>query len=76
VVPLLILIPALAAPGGDLASTLGLSALKAAAVLAVLLYFGKSLVNPWFEVVARQRSQELFVLNVLMVTLGLHSQQK
>jgi monovalent cation:H+ antiporter-2, CPA2 family len=71
VVPLLILIPALAAPGGDLASTLGLSALKAAAVLAVLLYFGKSLVNPWFEVVARQRSQELFVLNVLMVTLGL-----
>jgi len=71
VVPLLILIPALAAPGGDLVSMLGHSALKAALVLAVLLYFGKSLVNPWFELVARQRSQELFVLNVLMVTLGL-----
>jgi CPA2 family monovalent cation:H+ antiporter-2 len=71
VVPLLILIPALASPGGDLVSMLGHSALKAALVLAVLLYFGKSLVNPWFELIARQRSQELFVLNVLLVTLGL-----
>jgi CPA2 family monovalent cation:H+ antiporter-2 len=71
VVPLLILIPALASPGGDLVSMLSHSALKAALVLAVLLYFGKSLVNPWFELIARQRSQELFVLNVLLVTLGL-----
>ncbi len=71
VVPLLILIPALATTTGDLGTLLGMSALKAALVLAVLLYFGKSLVNPWFELVARQRSQELFVLNVLMVTLGL-----
>ncbi len=71
VVPLLILIPALAAADGDLPSLLGMSALKAAAALAILLVFGKSLVNPWFELVARQRSQELFVLNVLMVTLGL-----
>lgn len=71
VVPLLILIPALSSPNGDLISMLGHSALKAALVLAILLYFGKSLVNPWFELIARQRSQELFVLNVLLVTLGL-----
>lgn len=71
VVPLLILIPALATPGGDLVSTLGHSLPKAALMLAIMLYFGKLLVNPWFELVARQRSQELFVLNVLMVTLGL-----
>lgn len=71
VVPLLILIPALAAADGNLPALLGMSALKAAVVLAVLLYFGKSLINPWFDIVARQRSQELFVLNVLMVTLGL-----
>ncbi len=71
VVPLLILIPALSSPNGDLLSMLGHSALKAALVLAILLYFGKSLVNPWFELIARQRSQELFVLNVLLVTLGL-----
>jgi len=71
VVPLLILIPSLSSPNGDLISMLGHSALKAALVLAILLYFGKSLVNPWFELIARQRSQELFVLNVLLVTLGL-----
>ncbi len=71
VVPLLILIPALAAPGADLAGVLGIAAVKAAVVLALLLYLGKWLMNPWFELVARQRSQELFVLNVLLVTLGL-----
>lgn len=71
VVPLLILIPALASPGLDLAGVLGTAAIKAAAVLLLLLYLGKWLVNPWFELVARQRSQELFVLNVLLVTLAL-----
>ena len=70
VVPLLIVIPALAAPGGDLGHILGFSAIKAAILLALLLYFGKWLINPWLEVVARQRSQELFILNVLMITLG------
>ncbi len=71
VVPLLILIPAIAAPGGDLAATLGLSLLKAAITLWVLLVVGKKLINPWFDLVARQRSRELFVMNVLMVTLVL-----
>ena len=69
VVPLLVLIPALAAPDGDLMGTLGISLLKAAAMLILLFAFGKSLVNPWFALVARQRSRELFVMNVLMVTL-------
>jgi CPA2 family monovalent cation:H+ antiporter-2 len=69
VVPLLILIPALAEPGGDIAQSLIHSAIKAAVALAILLVFGKRLLNPWFNVVARQRSRELFVMNVLMVTL-------
>lgn len=73
VVPLLILIPALAAPGEDLTRTLGLSAINAAFVLAVLLVFGKKIINPWFNLVSRQQSRELFVLNVLMVTLLLAS---
>jgi CPA2 family monovalent cation:H+ antiporter-2 len=71
VVPLLILIPALAAPMDDLAASLGVSLLKAVVTLAFLLVFGKSLVNPWFDLVARQKSRELFVMNVLMVTLAL-----
>jgi CPA2 family monovalent cation:H+ antiporter-2 len=69
VVPLLIMIPAFAAPAEVMATTLGLSLLKAAITLSVLLVFGKRLINPWFELVARQQSRELFVMNVLMVTL-------
>lgn len=71
VVPLLILIPALAAPGEVMAITLAWSLLKAGVTLSILLVFGKMVVNPWFEIVARQQSRELFVMNVLMVTLML-----
>ncbi len=43
--------------------------LKAALMLALLFVFGKNIMNRWFGLVARQRSRELFVMNVLMVTL-------
>ena len=69
VVPLLVLIPAIASPSGSLAYTLGLAALKAAIILSLLFVIGKNLMNRWFGVVARQRSRELFIMNVLMVTL-------
>lgn len=69
VVPLLILIPALADTSANLAATLGWSLIKAMAALVILLGVGKSLISPWFNLVARQQSRELFVMNVLMVTL-------
>ena len=69
VVPILVLIPALATQSSDLMGVLGISLLKATAMLMALFLFGKTLVNPWFSLVARQRSRELFVMNVLMVTL-------
>jgi CPA2 family monovalent cation:H+ antiporter-2 len=69
VVPILVLIPALATQSGDLMGVLGISLLKATVMLMALFLFGKTLVNPWFSLVARQRSRELFVMNVLMVTL-------
>lgn len=70
VVPLLILIPALSAPPEDLLPTLGFAVAKAVIVLTVLLFVGQRLMRAWFHVVARQKSSELFVLNVLLVTLG------
>ena len=70
VVPLLILIPALGAPAEDLAGTLGLAVAKTIVVLTVLLVVGQRVMRAWFHVVARQKSPELFVLNVLLVTLG------
>ncbi len=71
VVPLLIVLPALSGPGEELASTLGLAAIKAAVLLALVLVFGQRLMRWWFTVVARRRSGELFMLNVLLITLGL-----
>nr|WP_314547325.1 monovalent cation:proton antiporter-2 (CPA2) family protein [uncultured Massilia sp.] len=70
VVPLLILIPSLAKPAEELAITLAWAGLKAAAVLALLLFFGQKLMRQWFTVVVKRRSQELFMLNLLLVTLG------
>ena len=71
VVPLLIVIPALAQGAETMLIALGLALIKAAIVLVVLLYFGQRLMRPWFTLVARQKSSELFALNVLLITLGL-----
>jgi CPA2 family monovalent cation:H+ antiporter-2 len=71
VVPLLILIPAIAEGGGELAQRLAVALAKAAAVLVVVLFLGQKLMRGWFYIVARRRSHELFILNVLLITLGL-----
>ncbi|HVQ60579.1 MAG TPA: monovalent cation:proton antiporter-2 (CPA2) family protein [Burkholderiales bacterium] len=71
VVPLLILIPAIAEGSGDLAQRLAVALAKGAAVLAGVLFLGQKLMRGWFYVVARRRSHELFILNVLLITLGL-----
>jgi CPA2 family monovalent cation:H+ antiporter-2 len=70
VVPLIIMIPALAQGPEKLAATLGWAALKATLVLVVLLFFGQKLMRKWFTLVVKRRSQELFMLNLLLVTLG------
>jgi CPA2 family monovalent cation:H+ antiporter-2 len=71
VVAFLIVIPSLGKSGGDLATALGIAAVKAAVALAVILFLGQKPMRAWFHVVASRRSSELFVLNVLLVTLGL-----
>lgn len=76
VIPILVLIPALGMQSANLGATLGLSLIKSAILLFVLFKFGKSIFNFWFSLVARQRSRELFVMNVLMVTLLLASATK
>jgi CPA2 family monovalent cation:H+ antiporter-2 len=70
VVPLLILIPALANDTGNLLATLSLAAMKATVVLILLLVVGQRLMRGWFHIVVKRRSRELFMLNLLLVTLG------
>ncbi len=71
VVPLLVLIPALSQDKQAMAATVGYALFKALIILIFLLFVGQSLMRRWFHLVARAKSSELFVLNVLMVTLGL-----
>ena len=71
VVPLLVLIPALGSSGEDMAWALGLALLKATVLLTLLLVGGQRVMRWWLTLVARRKSEELFVLNLLLITLGL-----
>ena len=71
VVPLLVIIPSLTQPPEKLAMLLGVALVKAVIVLAVILVFGQKLMRKWFHFVARAKSSEVFVLNVLLITLSL-----
>jgi len=71
VVPLLVLIPALGAPPETLLKELGVALLKAGFLIGMLLYGGPRVMRWWLTLVARRRSEELFMLNLLLITLGL-----
>ncbi|AEG94933.1 monovalent cation:proton antiporter-2 (CPA2) family protein [Ramlibacter tataouinensis] len=71
VVPLLVLIPALGSKPETLLAALGLATLKAAGLVLLLLVGGQRLMRWWLTLVARRKSEELFVLNLLLITLGL-----
>lgn len=71
VIPLLIVIPALGSEAPRRVFELGEALLKAVAILAVLILFGQKLMQGWFDLVARRKSRELFMLNVLWLVVGL-----
>jgi len=71
VVPCLILLPALAQPGGELPRSLALAALQAAIVMSILIWAGQKWIRRLYDAVARQRSEELFVLATLWLVIGL-----
>lgn len=71
VVPLLVLIPALSASPEQMAETLVWALFKAVALITVLLVGGPRIMRAWLNLVARRKSEELFVLNLLLITLGL-----
>jgi CPA2 family monovalent cation:H+ antiporter-2 len=71
VVPLLVLIPALGSSPAALATELAYASLKAVVLLTLLMWGGPRIMRWWLTIVVRRRSEELFILNLLLVTLGL-----
>jgi CPA2 family monovalent cation:H+ antiporter-2 len=71
VVPLLVMVPALGSSPDKLLLALGLALLKATVLVGLLLAGGQRVMRWWLTLVARRKSEELFMLNLLLVTLGL-----
>jgi monovalent cation:H+ antiporter-2, CPA2 family len=71
VIPLLILVPAMATSGSSnqWLQDLLMAGVKAVVLLIVLLRFGPWFMGKWFRTVARLKSHELFTLNVLLSSL-------
>src|SRR5687768_14935439 len=69
VVPLLVLIPVLGQPADTIGFAVAAALAKAAAALVIVILGGPRPIRAWLRAVARRRSNELFVLNVLLITL-------
>ena len=68
-VPLVVLIPQLAQPADAIGVAVALALAKAAAALFLVIVGGPRPMRAWLRAVARRRANELFVLNVLLITL-------
>ncbi|MCL2872249.1 MAG: monovalent cation:proton antiporter-2 (CPA2) family protein [Betaproteobacteria bacterium] len=71
VIGFLVLIPALGQSGWGLALALVLAVIKAAVAFVLILKLGQKPMRIWLNTIARQRSPELFMLNVLLIVLAL-----
>lgn len=70
-VPFVVIIPVLGvAATQEIASELGIALLKAALAFGAVLVIGRWLLRPLFQLVAKDRSLELFTLTVLFVSLA------
>ncbi|WP_037586937.1 cation:proton antiporter [Stenoxybacter acetivorans] len=70
VVPLMILFPAMAESSEHLWFTIDMALLKMVITLTLLLALGHKIMTPWFRAIAKTKSSELFMINVLLVALG------
>jgi monovalent cation:H+ antiporter-2, CPA2 family len=71
VVPMLMLIAILGAgSGGSIFSSLAVALVQAAAALAIIVLFGRTLLRPLFRLVASAKSSELFIAAILFVIAG------
>ncbi len=71
VVPCLILFPALAQSIEALPRSLSLALVQAIIVLTILIWAGQKWMRKLYDVIAKHRSEELFVLATLWIVIGL-----
>jgi CPA2 family monovalent cation:H+ antiporter-2 len=69
-VPLIVVLPALAGPMENLPAQVGLATLKAALVLGLTLFVGTRLLPRVLFRVAATRSRELFLVTIVFIALG------
>ncbi len=71
VIPILMFVSLLAAgSGGSVLGSLGRALAQAAVALAVIVVFGRVLLQPLFQLVAATRSRDLFIATALFVILA------
>jgi CPA2 family monovalent cation:H+ antiporter-2 len=71
VILLLILIPSLGKNPEDIALALSLAGIKITIALVLIFIVGQKIFSSWFRLVASMRSQELFMLNVFLIAIGM-----
>ena len=71
VILLLILIPSLGKNPEDIALALSLAGIKIIVALVLIFFVGQKIFSSWFRLVASMRSQELFMLNVFLIAIGM-----
>jgi len=71
VILLLILIPSLGKNPGDIVFALSIAGIKITVALVLIFFVGQKIFSSWFRIVASLRSQELFMLNVFLIAIGM-----
>lgn len=71
VLPLLVLVPVLAQPEGEVLSTMARTFAQALVALVAIIVIGRVLLRPIFRVIARLDIHELFVAMSLLTVLGI-----
>jgi len=70
VVPLLVLVPILAADTFNLTASMGLAVLESVCIFLAVLLIGKFAINPVLRLIAKSGSKEVFAAMALLLVLG------
>lgn len=70
VVPLLVILPILAAGDGSLGVAIGIAGVKAVIAMGVIFLAGHYLLRPLFRIIASTDSSDLFAATTLLIALG------